>query len=298
MKKAACAIILLVAAVFAAAGIFAGCDFTGTVPDYYYSYEIDLTSQTGRKLYDMYDGSAAYVQIACYGRYGNTEYHMRSCESTGVYVTEDGWMALPSEAFVPEKSGGQTAEVIRYAVKVFYFDNSGETLSKQFFFYKEPYGDNAPIDGNVIAGNYGVTLVKLPVEGHKYIPVTDNTAQGAVGERLWLFSAAYGETQAGGLISSVTVAAADVEIRSSSSASYDYVTPYKRADYLVDGNFHKEDIGGAAVNEDGKLVGIIFSRAYSESGSDQSDDIYGKAVMAGAERVADLLEKVGGGANA
>ena len=63
MKKRVLAIMLVAAALFAAASIFAACDFVGTVPDYYYSYEVDLTQEDGRDLYDRSGGAAGVGEV-------------------------------------------------------------------------------------------------------------------------------------------------------------------------------------------------------------------------------------------
>lgn len=71
MKKRVLAIMLVAAALFAAASIFAACDFVGTVPDYYYSYEVDLTQEDGRELYDRYGGAAVYAKVTQHFRREN-----------------------------------------------------------------------------------------------------------------------------------------------------------------------------------------------------------------------------------
>lgn len=302
MKKRVLAIMLVAAALFAAASIFAACDFVGTVPDYYYSYEVDLTQEDGRELYDRYGGAAVYAKVTRYEEDRTTVYRQYSFNSAGVYVTEDGWLALPAAAFVPTSF---FSEVDRYSVRIYYSaEEDGETVTRyeQFYFYGTPYGDNAPIDGNIyVDEEYGVAIVKVPVEGrtNKYIPVTGNTGIASLGEKLWLFSVMgdLQEPSGSGLISSVLLAGSDVRMYSGSH-SFDYVTTRSRAEYLLDGCFHSGDIGGVAVNKDGQAVGIIFSRIYSDSGADQENDIYGKACMTDITHVVELLEQAAGGNDA
>ena len=300
MKKHLLAIAFAVAAIFAAASFFAGCDFVGTVPDYYYSYNADLTQEAGRELYDKYNGSAVYVEVTRYERDVVVGYRQFYFNSSAVYVSRDGWAALPAAGFVQSE---YYRTVDRYSVNVIYFTEEGGTAvqhEQRFYFYENTYnGQLTPIEGNIFVDEeYGVALVKLPIEGRdesKYIPVLGNEGIASLGERLWLFSAMpdMQGAQGGGLISGALLSDSDVRINTQSYAA-DYVTTRSRAEYMLDGRFHKADLGGMAVNASGQPAGLVFSRIYSDSGSTQHDDIYGKACMADISHIADLLERAGG----
>ena len=313
MKKRLSAVLVtlvLLAAVLCAAG----CVFSSTVPERYYSYQTDLTQGAGRQLYERYNGAAVSVEVA---RYETREFISGSVFAerktyTGVYVSEDGWLALPAQAFIPAQYGINnfiyTAKVHRYYVKVTYLaQEGGQSVVKEAekTFYADPNSAQTPVEGNVYYDEFGgVALVKMPVEGRAFVDVSaENCAAPVLGQKLFLFSflPQLEVSAATGLISRITVSGQDFCMPENDlNWLFDYIPEGQEADYIVQGGFSAHDIGGMAVDEQGRAAGMVFSRLLAADAESQSqnEDVYGYACMADISCISALLQKAQGGGNA
>lgn len=301
MKKGKLAILLCAALIVVAAGIFAGCmTFSSTVPEYYYSYDIDLSKEESRAIYDKYDGTVVLVDVTRYDRRGLSSVFGASSHTSGVYVSADGWLALPASAF--ETGFGVTVD--RYSVQVSFLDTQDGKVSMPTFrniYYNASIPEYAAANVKPISENiaydltHGVAIVKMPIEDRelKYADLTDIGAP-QIGEELRLFSLMLPTTSTGGgrLISGALVMSQGIGSATLALHEADYI-PYGGADYLVGGNFHDMDVGGLAVNGQGLPVGIVFSRVFDSGGSGQNSDIYGMACMCDISHVKALLQAKG-----
>lgn len=297
MKRRPLAALVLTALLLVAV-CASGCVFSSTIPDTYYSYSVDLSAEAGRALFDRYDGAAVLVRVDLYegeGSFRPVDKLHRESTSTGVYVSEDGFLALPAGAFVPERY-----DVNRCGVTVTYFTENGAVTSDRVWFYSHALGNNLTIDGNIFLDEEsGIALVKFPLEGREnvWMDVSEgNAASFELSDELYLFSVLPEGTGNEGtrLLSLISVAGGEHRADKNSYV-YDNVPRGGRFDNIVSGHFSPCDVGGIAVDASGRVAGMVISRLMGRGNGDdaamqQSDSIYGIAGMADVSRLSALLE--------
>lgn len=293
MKRRPLAALVLTALLLVAV-CASGCVFSSTVPDIYYSYSVDLSAEAGRALFDRYDGAAVLVRVDLYEGEGKFQLY-RASTSTGVYVSEDGFLMLPAGAFVPERY-----DVNRCGITVTYFTENGAVTSNRVWFYSYALGNNLTIDENIFLDEEsGVALVKFPLEGRENVWMDvseENAASFELSDELYLFSVlpAGAGNEGTRLLSLISVAGGEHRADQNSYV-YDNVPRGGRFDNIVNGHFSPCDVGGIAVDASGRVAGMVISRLMGRGNGDdaamqQSDSIYGIAGMADVSRLSALLE--------
>lgn len=293
MKRRPLAALVLTALLLVAV-CASGCVFSSTVPDTYYSYSVDLSAEAGRALFDRYDGAAVLVRVDLYEGEGKFQLY-RASTSTGVYVSEDGFLMLPAGAFVPERY-----DVNRCGITVTYFTENGAVTSERVWFYSYALGNNLTIDENIFLDEEsGVALVKFPLEGRENVWMDvseENAASFELSDELYLFSVLpEGASNEGTRLLSLISVAGGEHRADKNSYVYDNVPRGGRFDNIVSGHFSHCDVGGIAVDANGRVAGMVISRLMGRGNGDdaamqQSDSIYGIAGMADVSRLSALLE--------
>ena len=259
---------------------------------------MDLSAEAGRALFDRYDGAAVLVRVDLYegeGSFRPVDKLHRESTSTGVYVSEDGFLALPAGAFVPERY-----DVNRCGITVTYFTENGAVTSDRVWFYSYALGNNLTIDENIFLDEEsGVALVKFPLEERENVWMDvseENAASFELSDELYLFSVLPEGTGNEGtrLLSLISVAGGEHRADENSYV-YDNVPRGGRFDNIVNGHFSPCDVGGIAVDASGRVAGMVISRLMGRGNGDdaamqQSDSIYGIAGMADVSRLSALLE--------
>ena len=210
-------------------------------------------------------------------------------------MSEDGFLALPAGAFVPERY-----DVNRCGITVTYFTENGAVTSERVWFYSYALGNNLTIDGNIFLDEEsGVALVKFPLEGRENVWMDvseENAASFELSDELYLFSVlpAGASNEGTRLLSLISVAGGEHRADKNSYV-YDNVPRGGRFDNIVSGHFSPCDVGGIAVDASGRVAGMVISRLMGRGNGDdaamqQSDSIYGIAGMADVSRLSALLE--------
>ena len=293
MKRRPLAALVLTALLLVAV-CASGCVFSSTIPDTYYSYSVDLSAEAGRALFDRYDGAAVLVRVDLYEGEGKFQLY-RASTSTGVYVSEDGFLMLPAGAFVPERY-----DVNRCGITVTYFTENGAVTSDRVWFYSYALGNNLTIEENIFLDEEsGVALVKFPLEGRENVWMDvseENAASFELSDELYLFSVLpEGASNEGTRLLSLISVAGGEHRADKNSYVYDNVPRGGRFDNIVSGHFSPCDVGGIAVDASGRVAGMVISRLMGRGNGDdaamqQSDSIYGIAGMADVSRLSALLE--------
>ena len=272
MKRRPLAALVLTALLLVAV-CASGCVFSSTVPDTYYSYSVDLSAEAGRALFDRYDGAAVLVRVDLYegeGSFRPVDKLHRESTSTGVYVSEDGFLALPAGAFVPEKY-----DVNRCGITVTYFTENGAVTSDRVWFYSYALGNNLTIDENIFLDEEsGVALVKFPLEGRENVWMDvseENAASFELSDELYLFSVlpAGAGNEGTRLLSLISVAGGEHRADKNSYV-YDNLPRGGRFDNIVSGHFSPCDVGGIAVDASGRVAGMVISRIMGRGNGDDA----------------------------
>ena len=210
-------------------------------------------------------------------------------------MSEDGFLALPAGAFVPERY-----DVNRCGITVTYFTENGAVTSDRVWFYSYELGNNLTIEENIFLDEEsGVALVKFPLEGREnvWMDVSEgNAASFELSDELYLFSVLpEGASNEGTRLLSLISVAGGEHRADKNSYVYDNVPRGGRFDNIVSGHFSPCDVGGIAVDASGRVAGMVISRLMGRGNGDdaamqQSDSIYGIAGMADVSRLSALLE--------
>lgn len=277
--------ILTVAAICIAAVCLCACKKTTVIDKYYYLYDYDLASDTGRNIAEQYKGVAVTIKANCkYTTYGaplgtgsSRDYHPVS----GAIISADGYVVTTYHGV----RGGNENSVLssdKYTYKV-YLSRSESYDSTAVEEYEADY-----IEG---WNNSDVALLKL--RGAKSLNYADlsDFSDATVGDSAYMM---YCYDNRGSIKACPIMASAAVGATGEDSVKYlsampiDYV-PRKFKIDVVAGEYPACSVGGIIVGSDGKVTGMNFTRLLSQDKhNSQEQDIYGLAAAIPAHTLYNL----------
>ena len=278
-------ITIIVAVIAVTAVCLCACKKTTVIDKYYYLYDYDLASDTGRCIAEQYQGVAVTIKTNCkYSVYGGALGSGRSRNYdpvSGAIISSDGYIITTYHGV----RGGNDNSI----------PSSEEYTYKVYISRTDLYDSTAveEYDADFIEGWLGSDVALLKLRGASNLNYANlkDFSDSKVGDNAYMLYCYdnRGSIKACPIMASAAIGASSVESTKYLSAMpSEYVTRKFKID-VITGEYPACCAGGIIIGSDGKVTGMAFTRLLSqEAHESQEQDIYGLAAAIPARTLYNL----------